>query len=256
MRYPVCSMMIKMLLKSLILLLATLPAFSLPITTSNFCSAGVVSGVLSESTANPCYVTGFVPGPPTASNGPQFASANSTSSLAISAKTFTVQLSAFAFASPYAFGSASVEFSDVFLSDGPVRPGQVRGTFSGGTSGTGGGNGGFGSTFPGKKYDTFGELAPPMYITLGQLFPVYSFAKASISGDPGQANSRLFGSYLSLSFFEADGVTPVSISEVPEPSTYALVVLAFTGCFLRTQPRDGSGLPPRSLLLRRCRVLR
>ena len=112
-------------------------------------------------------------------------------------------------------GQARVDFYGVYRPDGPVRVGQVRGAYGSGTSGTGPGSGGAGLNFPGKMFDQFGEGAPPMYTTLGVLFPITSYAATSVTGGSTLPYSRGFGSFMDLRFYEADGITPVNVAEVP-----------------------------------------
>ena len=75
-------------------------------------------------------------------------------------------------------------------------------------------------------------LAPAMYVTLGQPFPVAAFVPADDGGDDILANSALVVSDFSLSFFEADGITPVNIAETPEPSGFGLFGLSSVAVYL------------------------
>src|SRR5206468_9462546 len=112
---------------------------------------------------------------------------------------------------------------DTLTTDGPVREGIVRGYFIPDTFRGGGMNDADVSVrmvSPVLPYASFGLGAPPMTVELGHPFTLL------IEGS-GSAMADAYGNFdaaFQLNFFEADGVTPVALSEVtaaPEPSTWA-----------------------------------
>ena len=129
----------------------------------------------------------------------------------------------------FANGHAEANFSDQLYTAGPVRTGIVKGSNTYDRFVYSPASASQGATFTGKgPYDQFGPAAPTMYITLGQPFYVNAFAKADSSNGNG-----ITGVNLQLNFFEADGITPVAISDVPEPGTLGFLALAGFGCLLR-----------------------
>ena len=219
---------------SLALLFTSLPAFSASFTASTSCTAGQPGGIYSSSNGNPCQVTGTV-APGTYVGGPysstsQSARASASYTFDVTGNTFLTVLNVGAASTEYADATARLNFSDAFVTSGPVRTGIIIGTFSPGSDG----RVSYGYTFPSQVYDRFGPNAPTtMFVTLGQEFPVTAFV--GVRGRMGDLGfTENFGSvYFSLSFFEADGVTPVNITETPmnitetpEPSTWLLCAVA------------------------------
>ena len=123
-----------------------------------------------------------------------------------------------------------VTFSDQLLTSGPVRQGVLRGIYSPGSFTANGGTTSYGLTFPGKMYEVFGFFAPPQNVTLGVPFVLSGFIRAGHGGDEEFVNSPVVSTFFSLGYFELDGVTPVELSEIPEPDfvwmTGALLLLA------------------------------
>ena len=87
-------------------------------------------------------------------------------------------------------------------------------------------------TFDGLKFDssslpvTTSLFIHPVAIQLGTPITLQSLITSSAFGlGPDQsAPGWTYGINLSLSFFEADGTTPVAIAEVPEPGTRTMLV--------------------------------
>ena len=125
-----------------------------------------------------------------------------------------------------------VTFSDQLLTAGPMRQGVVRGIYSPGSFTANGGNTSYDLTFPGKMYEVFGPSAPPQNVTLGVLFVLSGFIRAGSGGDEELVNSPVVSTYFSLGYFELDGVTPVEISEVPEPN-FVWISLLLMAALLR-----------------------
>jgi hypothetical protein len=97
---------------------------------------------------------------------------------------------------------------------------------------------------PVLPYSSFGPSLP-ITIQLGQPFMLTMVGRAMSLSDDGTPSTAQFDMPFDLAFFEADGVTPVALSEVtaaPEPSTWAslaggLVMLA--ACW-RRRPKEAT----------------
>jgi len=133
-----------------------------------------------------------------------------------------MEFSVNAASTPAGTASASITFFDTYATAGPVRPGTMRGFFQPSMPSRYGGFFSYSLSAPGLNFPSIGpSLVVP--ITLGQSFTVsMSMVARSLSDDGTQSfvNAR---NPLSLSFFEADGVTPVALAEVPEPRSAALI---------------------------------
>lgn len=157
----------------------------------------------------------------------QFANASSNFTYATTFNGFTLQpdIALMAAATPVGTAVATLNFSATYITDGPVRPGIMIGLFQPAV-GRYGGQYTYSVVAPGSEVQGYGpsRLVP---VTLGQPISVSLFERVnSFSDDGTQSYVYLYGG-LQLSFFEADGVTPVALSEAPEPTS-----LAMFGCGL------------------------
>jgi len=121
-----------------------------------------------------------------------------------------------------AVAKVNTTLSALLQTDGPLRPGFVTGPFliqnhaaQPSVSFPG---------YPNRFEFGLGPSAPPIPITLGGLF---SFVSAiHIQPFDGEGDASIVGR---IQFFEADGVTPVAVSEVtaaPEPGSLVLAAPA------------------------------
>jgi hypothetical protein len=166
-----------------------------------------------------CRATGFYTGPNQAWVGAQLTSGASSVSYQISGNHLQWEQRA----NGGATGALSLiqlvtSLSVVLQSDGPSRPGFVTGPFLIQHRGTE-----YGVFFPGyanRLEYGWGAGAPPIPITLGELFPFVSTIRINFSNDVGQ-DASIAGM---IQFFEADGVTPVAITDAtaPEPGSFLL----------------------------------
>jgi hypothetical protein len=171
----------------------------------------------------------------------ELASARVSGSYSLSSNEISVELDGMAYAYPHSSATAQITFSDTFSTDGPLRTGIVRGIFQPYTFRYGG----MVSTSlvsPTLPYPTFGPSAPAMTFELGQTFTLTMIGSAVTSSDDGTPSTAQFQMPLNLAFFEADGVTPVALTEVtaaPEPSTWASLAagLVMLACWRRRQSR-------------------
>lgn len=169
-----------------------------------------------------CSATGVYDGLPITLQGRHTATGGSSVSYQVSGNEFQWDQRAVASA---AGGLASVQvdttLAAVLQTEGPVRPGFVTGPFL--IQNHGAQPSVF---FPGYANRTefgWGPSAPPIPITLGSLF---SFTSAiRIQPFDGEGDASIAGM---IQFFEADGVTPVRVSDVtaaPEPASFVLLGL-------------------------------
>lgn len=182
-------------------------------------------GPIVSSVSNPCGVSSdYVSNPDSVSYVlyHQFASALATSNYSQSGNTFTLDFRVSAASTPAGGAFASFAFTDTYNTAGPVRQGTLRGWFQPSVNRYGG-IATVGSSYPGQLGPILGPGAGALSITLGQPFTVSAYATARSSSDDGTQSFIGVDSQFSLSFFEADGVTPVALTEVPEPSDYALI---------------------------------
>jgi hypothetical protein len=139
-------------------------------------------------------------------------------------------------ASPQSGATAQITFSDTLTTNGPVRTGVIRGRFLPTTYGYGG----IESTTlvsPVLPYSSFGPSLP-ITIHLGQPFMLTMVGRAMSLSDDRTPFIAQFDMPFDLAFFEADGVTPVALTEVtaaPEPSTWASLAggLVMLACWRR-----------------------
>jgi hypothetical protein len=141
---------------------------------------------------------------------------------------FTLELNGFTFetftqASSTPSGSAYSQstFADAYVTAGPVRPGYVIGPFFSDGSRYGGREIGYVS-INGQTLSAFGPTHQ-FPILLGTVIPVSVYASAQSLSDDGTPSFVDLQTILSLQFFESDGLTPVAISEAPEPGTATLL---------------------------------
>ncbi|MFL6415879.1 MAG: PEP-CTERM sorting domain-containing protein [Bryobacteraceae bacterium] len=158
----------------------------------------------------------------------QISSATASGSYSLTPNGFTADLSVSAAAYPQSTSNARVDFVDTFTTAGPVRTGIASGFFMPSESHYGGGFG-WDIDFPGlwPNLNSFGS-GPQFTVTLGQEFTVSAYLSARAITDDGTASFASVSTPFYLTFFEADGVTPVALSEVstaPEPTTLAVAAL-------------------------------
>ncbi len=206
------------------LLVSFFAASAATITSEARCSAG---GNIDVGTTS-CFATGFVleNGVP----GRQIAGGASSVSYQVSGNQFRWDQRADASDTALAVVQVDTALSTVLQTDAPSRPGFVTGPFLIQNHGAQPA-----VSFPGyanRLEFGLGAGAPPVPITLGELF---SFTSAiHIQPFDGEGDASIVGR---IQFFEADGVTPVAVSEVtaaPEPGSILLAAPALAGLwFLR-----------------------
>ncbi len=220
----------------LILCLACLPMAANPaITSSVSCSSPVgvfpngISSVTSTATTN-CSLDTQIEVPPGYAliQTNQYARAFTSSTYTQNQSGFDLMISANANASAEAAANASLTFSDTFEAGGPVRNGFLYGSFMSGV-GRYAGLLSLGLNVAGQNYNEFGPGAPLRPIVLGQPFTVTAYVSARQLSDDGTPSFVNLTSYIKLNFVEGDGVTPVTLSEVPEPSSAFLCGFGVAG---------------------------
>lgn len=195
-----------------------------------------------SSSLNPCSLQSTIEFPFfTAIYGPnQLAQASTSATYSLSGNTFAFDLEAHAYAYELSEATASVTLIDTLTTAGPVRTGVIRGFFYPGYFRYGGSLG-YGIDFADKPstWSTFTEEAPLIYTTLGQPFTLTAHVYANALSDDNTPSNANVGTPMSyLSFFEADGVTPVALSEVaPEPASILLGVVGLGGLALFSRVR-------------------
>jgi hypothetical protein len=153
----------------------------------------------------------------------ELAQARVSGSYWLSSNGISGELDGLAYAYAHSSATAQITFSDTLTTAGPVRTGIVRGIFEP-TTFRYGGIVNTSLVSPVLRYSTFGPSAPPMTIELGETFTLTMVGIGITSSDDGTPSTAQFNMPFNLAFFEADGVTPVALSEVtaaPEPSTWA-----------------------------------
>ena len=196
-------------------------------------------GPVVSSTTNPCSVeSDYVSSPQSATYAVyhQFAQAHVITSYTQSLNGFNLDFSVLGFSTPAGTASAALLFTDTYTTDGPIRAGTVRGLFQP-IVGRYGGFAQYSLSYPGQLGPNPGYGAGAMPFILGQPFTVTASVVArSLSDDGTQSWAQVTGP-LQLSFFEADGVTPVHLTEVPEPTSYALLSIGIIGLPLAVRGR-------------------
>ena len=114
---------------------------------------------------------------------------------------------------PHSTASATITFTDTFTTSGPVRAGVVEGDFYPNLFRYGG-SASANIVSPVLPYATFTEAAPTMTFELGEAFTLTIVARATALSDDGTSSFSSFDVPFNLNFFEADGVTPVALTEL------------------------------------------
>jgi hypothetical protein len=161
----------------------------------------------------------------------ELAQASVSGNYSLSSNQISGELDGMAYAYPHSLATAQITFSDTLTTEGPARTGIVRGIFEPSTFRYGGVVSAslVSPVFP---YQTFGPSAPTMTFELGQPFTLMIVGSALTSSDDGTPSTAQFWMPFDLAFFEADGVTPVALTEVtpaPEPASVALTLIAVAG---------------------------
>ena len=255
-----------------VVFLATGPILSADIATNVTCS---VSGFLTATDPHSCSLQGPDQGP---FGIPDFASAtaNASFSLADNPSDFSsLSVDQHADASPgfnnagapFAISSARSQISvnETLFTTGSVRSGFVQVSATGSSTGDFRGSSGsldlslasiavscFGSgqaaatcvLWPNGAHSIPGYVLPVSLqyypFTLGQAFNLsYSGSAGGDSTPLGSANGYADLQF-QFRFFEADGVTPVTVEAVPEPATFALFGVAL-GAFIAGRKKIRSG---------------
>ncbi len=195
---------------------------------------------VSETSSSHCNVQTTitnVPSTTTLWSNSELAEARVSGTYSLSFNEISGELDGLAYAYPHSLATAQITFSDTLTTDGPVRTGIVRGTFQpsmfryGGIVSTS-------LVSPTLPYPTFGPSAPTMTFELGQPFTLTMIGSGVTSSDDGTPSTAQFWMPFDLAFFEADGLTPVALTEVtaaPEPSTWASLAggLVMLACWRR-----------------------
>jgi hypothetical protein len=194
------------------------------------------------SNSNPCSVqSDFVSRPDSAIYrlDHQFAGAFVQSSYSQSGNTFSLTIDATAASTPIGSAEASFAFSDTYITEGSLRPGTVRGWFQPAVNRYGGFYS-YDAIYPGRGINPLiGPGAGARPITLGVPFTVTAYGTVRSLSDDGTQSFASINTLFSLSFFEADGVTPVALTEVPEPTSYLLLSAGLLGLPLVRKRRKG-----------------
>lgn len=191
------------------------PAFPASLVNTVTCQAVSTRVTASGS----CYVSEDFYDPNRLSvGGFQYGGAGSTLSYQVSGSTLTINQAANAYSSFLGYATVDSQLFLAVQAAGTARMGTVRGALF--KTALGGATSGF--TFPGfPNYEFgFGPGAGAIPIGFGSVFTFYSFLDL-------RASDRIHDASISgtLQFFEADGVTPVSITEVPVPEPTSFVLL-------------------------------
>lgn len=216
---------------SLTLSLLLVPALTraVTITTGSTCSvpatdAAQTNAVVTASSSTGCGVSSdYVSSPDSLIYrlDHQYASASSNFTYSTTFNGFSLQpdIALMASATPAGTAVATLNFNATYTTDGPVRQGIMIGNFQPAV-GRYGGQFTYSIVAPGRHQLYGPSLLVP--ITLGQPFAISLFERVNSNSDDGtQSYIYLYGG-LQFSFFEADGVTPVGLSEAPEPASLAL----------------------------------
>ncbi len=155
----------------------------------------------------------------------------------LSSNEVSGDLSGNTYAYPHSTASAQITFSEAFTTDGPERTGLVRGYFYPDTFRYGGSISAS-IVSPTLLYPTFTEAAPNITFELGEPFTLTIVGTANALSDDGTPSFAEFDIPFHLAFFEADGVTPVALTEfkavpdvadAPEPASVALCLIGVIG---------------------------
>ncbi len=160
----------------------------------------------------------------------QFAQASVSGSYSLGSNKIAGDLRGVAAASLVSAATAQITFSDALTTGGPVRTGIIRGSFLPTTWGYGGIES-ISLVSPALPYASFGPSLPIAF-ELGQPFTLTIAGSARSLSDDGTPSTAQFDIPFDLAFFEADGVTPVALTETtaaPEPATVALSLLGIAG---------------------------
>lgn len=152
----------------------------------------------------------------------QFANASVSGNYSLGSNEISGDLRGVAASSVESGATAQITFSDMLTTDGPVRTGVIRGRFLPTTYGYGGIES-VSLVSPVLPYSSFGPSLPITF-QLGQPFALTMVGGAMSLSDDLTPSTAQFDMPFVFAFFEADGVTPVALSELtpaPEPSTWA-----------------------------------
>jgi hypothetical protein len=200
-------------------------------TTAASCETLGVSAVGSTS----CHTEGTYTGPSSILAPFQFATAAITeNSFTVGGNTLTVREQSTSYVSPLSEATLYDALSAILFTPGPVRSGFITGFLDEGTFINGGGAS-FRVSYPGYVFSgPFGSGAPPIPITLGQLFPLSVITQTQDTSNDQTNATVMTDLQLHLNLFEADGVTPANIFEVavPEPASLGLMLASVIGTFL------------------------
>ncbi len=178
--------------------------------------------------------------------GPGDGYANATASVtySVAGNDFNSTLSASANATPPGLfvgstsATANASLSVELYTAGPLRTGVLEivkgGNFAGVTGGNGIGSTQYSLSPTGLAAGCAGAICfnDPLLqpITLGTTFQFNEDMNFTENGSDLSGPASGFGStQLTFLFFEADGVTPVQVSEAPEPAAYGLVAIGIAG---------------------------
>ena len=193
------------------------------IVSSAQCYADNGPGVKSTLT---CESNGFHQYPP----GSSFPSAqravvmNGIYSNVVTSTGFSASFGGSASATRAASARSDINYSITVLTAGPVRTGIIRGDFRRSYT-LNGALVDFGYDFPNRPpYEELSPAAPPIYITLGQPFTFTSFLTVQSPYYGQDVDAGGVSLLQNFNFYEADGVTLVSIAEAPEPASLLLII--------------------------------
>lgn len=205
-------------------------ASAAPIVSSTAACAiyNVASGAVVQSVSDPssCVLGSNSSSMPSASAQAYYGLQFGGNSLMMSASTFA-SADFSVDSTHYGAASASVQYTEFYRTAGGTRPGLAMYYFD--FHGIGGGS----AEAPWVFFD--GAVRPvegQAFITLGTVDKASVDASTGVNGIYfiGNQNAAVF---LRLSFYEVDGVTPVNVYIVPEPSTMLFVGFGVTAVLTR-----------------------